>query len=192
MVNHHSNDITEEEFKSFQKGCHGAFRIIFDRYHKPLYSYVFSISKDEFEAEEAVQEAFINFYSNKTRISSPSGIYPYLFVLTKRCFIMKLRRNIVQTKYNDYLHVHWNESCNLTEEQVNEANLKEILDQFIEELPPKQKKIYQLSRIEGLSCEEISKLDGCSKHTVKNQLLSASKKIKWKIEKHYQLFFLFF
>ncbi|MCY4780264.1 RNA polymerase sigma-70 factor [Sphingobacterium sp. UT-1RO-CII-1] len=181
-----------EEFESFREGCASSFRVIYDSYHQILYRYAQTISNDDFEAEEVVQEVFIAFFNNRNKINEPAGIYPYLFTLTKRLLIMRFRSRVVKARFNKHLEVSWDEGCYSTEEKIIYNDLQEFVDKCVDQLPEKQKEIYKLNKTNGMSYKEIARLTGVSIHTVKNQLIAASKKIKPKIEKYYLTFLLFF
>ena len=191
MSKYHES-ISGKEFTSLQSGCEKAFRAVYDLYHATLYRYAFYILNDRVEAEEIVQEVLIAFFKSRLKINSPEGIYPYLFTLTKRQLITRFRNNVVKAKFRDHLTVQWSERTNNTEEAIRASDLQSLLEGFVNQLPPRQKEIYLLSRQSGLSYKEISQSTGVSVNTVKNQLITASRKIKAKIEKHYFTLFIFF
>ena len=49
-------------------------------------------------------------------------------------------------------------------------DLQLLIDMVVNEMPPKRKMIYKLSRIEGLSNEQIAEKLGIQKKTVENHL----------------------
>ncbi len=191
-MQNHNYDINVDVFNSFKAGCALSFRIIYDTYHHILYRYAQTISRDSFDAEDVVQEVFTTFYINRDKISEPSGIYPYLFIVTKRLLIMRFRSRVVKTEYSSYIKFSWDEGCNSTEERIGANDLQELVDKCVAKLPAKQKEIYVLSKANGMSYKEIAKMTGVSINTVKNQLVAALKKIKPTIEKYYVYFFIFF
>lgn len=188
----HELDIDLADFKQFLAGNQITFRKVFDRYHKSMYYYAHSILKDEFETEEVVQNSFIQLFKIKHRLDSPQMVYPYLFVITKRMVASAFRNRVLKTKQEMINSSRWDEQCNATEQAIYGNDLNRILLNFIDQLPPKQKEIYLLNKIEGYSYEEISKFTGSSKNTIKNQLINATKKIRMQLAKYYILFFLFF
>lgn len=188
----HELDIDVADFKQFLAGNQITFRKVFDRYHKSMYYYAYSILKDEYETEEVVQNSFIQLFKIKNRLDSPQTIYPYLFVITKRMVAVAFRKRVLKTKQEIINSSLWNEQCHATEQAIYGNDLHRILLNFIDQLPPKQKEIYLLNKVEGYSYEEISKFTGTSKSTIKNQLINATKKIRTQLAKYYILFFLFF
>ena len=59
------------------------------------------------------------------------------------------------------------------EAEIDAKNLKEYIDQLIEELPPQRKLIFTLSRNEHLSHKEIAERLAISEKTVENQISAA-------------------
>lgn len=191
MKKHHFN-ISKREFIDFQNGCEVAFRAIYDQYHLLLYTYVYSTNRSEYLAEEVVQEAFINLFKNRKNLENRRGIYPYLFVSVKRLIIMRFRKEVIRSRYNNYLHLNWTEETESVEEVVHLKELNGFINTCIDELPRRQKEIYTLNKKEGLSYKEIAARLDVSVHTVKNQLISASKNLRIKIKRYYSVLICFF
>lgn len=188
----HELDLSTADFEQFLAGNQIIFRAVFNRYYKSLYYYAHSILKDEYETEEAVQNSFIQLFKIKHRLDTPQTIYPYLFVITKRMVAATFRNRVLRTKQEVLNNNKWNEQCDATEQAIYGNDLHRMLLNFVDQLPPKQKEIYLLNKIEGFTYEEISKFTGSSKNTIKNQLITASKKIKMQLAKYYIFIFLFF
>ncbi|MNY33106.1 RNA polymerase sigma factor [compost metagenome] len=73
---------------------------------------------------------------------------------------------------------------NRTEDQLLEKELRKIYVDAIDQLPAQKKIIYQLSRTEELSHEEIALKLNISKNTVKNHMVEASKFIREQVRKN--------
>lgn len=179
--------LTEQEFVDFRTGCPLAFRTIFDVYHKSLYRYVFGITQNEFEAEETVQEGFIQLFAHRGKIENSTAIYPYLFTIIKRLVVVSFRKKLVQARYDQHLSLQWKESSSRTEEEIAEKELAQLLEDMIKTLPEKQRNVYTLHSVNGFTYDEIALELGSSRHTIKNQVVEASKKIKKQLRKHYYL-----
>lgn len=185
----HGKDITWEQFTSLKRGDQGAFGLVFERYHAILYRYALSISENQEEAQEVVQDSFVTLFRKTHELAGPDSIYPFLFVLTKRGLGQRFRRKIIETRYNDYLKAHWQESSRDTEEKIGVRDLRRAIDQALDSLPSRQAEVFRLHRFSQLSYEEIAALTGRSRHTIKNQCISASQKLKLRLEKMFHFFF---
>lgn len=184
-------DISQEDFLLFLEGDQRIFRIVFDRYYASIYRYVQSMSQQQ-EIEDIVQQCFIQLFKHKSKINDASGVYPYLFVIAKRLVIMSFRKRVLETKYQNEIMYTGETNCLSTQKQLNFNDLQKVLADFMELLPPKQREIYRLNKLQGYSYEEISLVTGCSKNTVKNHLIAASRKIKALISSYYVTIVLFF
>lgn len=188
----HDLDLNDYQFQLFQDGDEKVFKLVFDRYHKILFRYTYTTLNDVYKSEEIVQTAFIQLFKNKSRINSADALYPYIFVITKRLVAKTFKEQILnlsdQLEQNKQLEV----PCEETEQELKSRDLKGILNKLIDQLPQKQSEIYRLSKLQGYSYDEISLITGSSRNTVKNQLITASKKIKSNLEKLYLLIFYFF
>ncbi|PRD48858.1 RNA polymerase sigma factor [Sphingobacterium haloxyli] len=184
------NTISDVEFADFKIGDHKAFRKVFDAYHKSIYNYAYKFSKNHDEAEELVQEVFVSLFINRDKIENPESLYPYLFIITKRITISIFRKKVVKSKFDHHLKYSWKEACESTEHTLDTTELTSIWTSAIERLPEKQREVYALNKINGLSYEEIANKVGVSKYTVKNQLIMASKTVRLIVKSIYFLLFL--
>lgn len=184
-----SSEISEEEFVSFKEGNQHAFRRIFNAYYRPIYTYTYNFTKKHEDAEELVQEAFVSLFLHRAKIENLVGLYPYLFVITKRHTISFFRKKVVEAKFETHLKYTWKEDCEVTGQQTDTDELYRIWTAAIETLPHRQQEVYKLNKLEGLSYQEIANKMGVSPNTIKNQLISASKTIKLIVKNLYPLLF---
>ena len=63
-------------------------------------------------------------------------------------------------------------------EEIDAHNLQEYIDHLIDELPPRRREIFNLSRKEQKSYKEIAILLNISEKTVENQISEALKYLK--------------
>ena len=155
-----------------KKGDMTAFDIIYKKYCKRLYGFVIRYVKYEIDAEEIVQEVFIKIWENREKINLYSSFESYLFTISYNSTISLLRKRIHEKKYLEYIKSCQDEDFSeLTDElYFNELNSK--IESLLDELTPRQKEIFLLSREEGLTHNEIAKKLGISSNTVKNHIVS--------------------
>lgn len=182
--------ILQEDFVRFKSGDQIEFRKIFNIYYKLIYHYSLRFLKQHEDTEELVQEAFILLYLNREKIEDAAAVYPYLFTITKRLVISSFRKKIIESKFEVHLQNIWKEENYDTEESLASRELSYFLDRAIASLPEKQKEVYAMNKLEGLSYQEIADKIGISKNTVKNHLITASKTVKLIMRGIYLIFFL--
>ncbi|OYD40415.1 RNA polymerase sigma factor [Sphingobacterium cellulitidis] len=188
----HPKNISDEEFVAFQNGDSLIFRKVFDQYQAILCRFAFSFCKDEEIARDAVQESYVKLYQSRNDLDGPGAIYPFLFVIIKRHLFRVFRRSVVEAKYRKEFTDNWKEESSSTQEELTAKDLQSALESLLLHLPEKQRKVFQLNKLDGYSYLEIAKEMGISKNTVKNQVVSASKKLKLNLFRIYQFVFLFF
>ncbi|PRD56064.1 RNA polymerase sigma factor [Sphingobacterium gobiense] len=172
-----------EVFSQFKSGDELAFRQIFDQYQPLLHAKVRQFCKDQCEAEEVTQEAFVQLYLKRSTIEGPEGIYPFLQVVAKRMAVTLFRKYIVQQNYRQELQHVWKEEHTNLEQEVLYNDLHRILQETIRQLPPQQQLVYRMNKLEQLSSAEIAKHIGLSKNTVRNHLNMACRFVRFRLEK---------
>jgi len=179
------NILTNIDFKHFIEGDELVFRKVFDCYHQLLYRYAYSVTKCKFDSEDAVQEAFVQLFKANQQIKDISHIYPYLLVVVKRVVIQSFRKKVLNTKFLNSSKLTWSENSHCTEQEIEFSDLTRFLSSIMNDLSEKEKEAYALNKFKGLNYDEISEYTGTSRNTIKNQIISASKKIRLRIEKYY-------
>jgi len=154
-----------------QKDDRVAFYHIYERYSKRLYGFVLRYIKQNEDAEEIVQEVFVKIWESRNKIDAYSSFESFLFTIAYNTTISLLRKRTNEQKYLEHLKSiqQPNNSPDLIDEiQYNELNNR--VQALLNELTPRQKEIFQLSREEGLSHDEIAKKLDISVNTVKKHM----------------------
>ncbi len=168
-----------------------AFDILYNKYCKRVYKFAFSILKSDEEAENLVQDVFLNLWENRNNVEKNSSIKSYVFTITYNSSISILRKKVRESEYVEYL-----KSLQEVREEPVDAGIeyKELtnkLEKIINELPQRQKEVYMMHRIEGLKYMEIAKLLKISVNTIENHMSRALKTIRERLDNYSLLSILF-
>ena len=165
-----------------QKDDKVAFYNIYERYSKRLYGFVIRYIKLEADAEEIVQEVFVKIWESRNKIDVHSSFEYFLFTVAYNTTMSLLRKRSSEKKYLDYLKaIQINNAPDLIDEiHFNELNAK--VNSLLNELTPRQKEIFQLSREEGLTHDEIAKKLDISVNTVKKHIVNTLAFLKSRID----------
>lgn len=150
-----------------------AFRKLFDKYRGDIYSYSYSMLKSKEYAEEIVQEVFLRVWLYRDRINSDLSFKSYIFTIARNLTFNFLNKAVGTKELREEIYYKSQEFYNPIEDQILEADYENIKKQIIDELPPKRKLIFEMSRNEGKNYKEISKELGISISTVKTQMSKA-------------------
>ncbi|MFZ1702980.1 MAG: RNA polymerase sigma-70 factor [Saprospiraceae bacterium] len=149
-----------------------AIELLFSEYYVKLCVHVNTILKNKNVAEDIVQEVMLEIWKMKDQLIVASSVEAYL----KRACRNKSLNYIRSQKLNfedidtaeeiksDYINV---------EDALAVENLQEKIDEGINSLPEKCRLVFTLSRVEGLSYQEIADQLGISTKTVENQISKA-------------------
>ncbi|NJN27349.1 MAG: RNA polymerase sigma-70 factor [Cyclobacteriaceae bacterium] len=162
-----------ELVKLLKKGDMKAFDIIYQKYSRRLYVFIFRYVKHGADTEEIVQEVFIKIWNNRDKINVYSSFESFLFTIAHNATINLLKKRATEQKYVEHVKSlqRIEESYELSDE-IHYKELKEKFQGVFDKLSPRQKEIYKLSREEGLSNSEIAEKLGISIQTVKNHMVS--------------------
>lgn len=159
------------------EATHNEFESLFRRHHKELCDVAFNIVKDSDAAKDIVQEVFLKLWKNRDQVSFGAQIKHYLFKATAHVSLNHLRFNkkIVriekETPLNELV-------TSMNTEEVGYKELEIRVRNAIDNLPPKCKTIYLLSRHEGMKYKEIAEILELSPKTVENQMGIALQKLR--------------
>ncbi|MDN5202203.1 RNA polymerase sigma-70 factor [Fulvivirgaceae bacterium BMA10] len=161
-----------------------SFEILFNHYFDKLYRVAFSIIKKHEIAEEVVEDVFFKFWQMKDRYPFIKSLDSYLFVATKNGAYDYLKKN---NKYTLDLHEqHADVLCHFIspERSYLVEELKEQIEQAVNNLPPKCRKVFELIRQDGLTHKLAAETLGVSVKTIENQMTIAIKKIAKELESY--------
>lgn len=154
-----------------------AFTTLYKRYWKQVYNFsrLYLISVDA--AEEVVQEVFIKVWETREFLRADDHFKGLLFIITRNLIFNRHRKSLNEDFYKVTVLAALEEPYNV-EEEIDTHNLQEYIDRLIDELPPRRREIFNLSRKEQKSYKEIALLLNISEKTVENQISEALKYLK--------------
>ena len=168
--------------RRIQKGDIKAFDLLYERFSERLFSFAFSMLKNREDAKEIVQETFLKVWNKRSHINTSQSIKAYLFSISYNVTIDLLRIRLKEDKFRSYIQNQFFTEEPNTENLAGYNELSETVREAVEKLPEQRKKIYLLSREEGLSHKKIAKDLNISVKTVENQINLALKTIRKKLD----------
>lgn len=137
----------------------------------------------EADAEEIVQEVFIKIWESRGKIDVYSSFESFLFTIAYNATISLIRKRVNEKKYLEHLKSmqQFIYAPDITDE-IHFKELNEKVQSLVNELTPRQKEIFQLSRKEGLTHDEIAKRLNISVNTVKKHMSNTLSLLKSNID----------
>src|SRR5690554_2883724 len=170
-----------------------AFYQLYERYSRRLYGFVLRFIKLDSEAEEIVQEVFIKIWESREKIDIYSSFESFLFTIAYNATISQFRKKTSEKKYLEHLKsIQQVENAPDLIEEIQYNELSEKVHSLLNEITPRQREIFRLSREQGLTHDEISKKLDISTNTVKKHISNTLAYLKIHLDKELISSLLFF
>ncbi|HET8752854.1 MAG TPA: RNA polymerase sigma-70 factor [Salinimicrobium sp.] len=170
--------INEQQWiEDIREGNREAFKYAFNFFYANLCSYTTNLTIDPDLAEDIVQGIFISLWNNRQKTIISTSLKSYLYKSCYNRYIDIYRQNKRTIKKLE--EFRYAKLIELEEENAVIQNKKiEDLNNAIQELPPRCKEIFLLSKYEGLKYQEIADKLQISIKTVENQIGFAYAKLR--------------
>jgi RNA polymerase sigma-70 factor, ECF subfamily len=180
--------ITPELIQQAVRGSQQAFRAIVEANQGLVYAVAFRFVNDEHEAEDITQEVFVRLWKSLHSYKPDVKLTTWLYkIVTNRCLdFLKSRHGRQRKNKVDIDKGNFVQDRSTPEREFQLQELKILIQKAAEELTPKQKAVFILRDLEGLTPEEVSEALGMSAGNVKSNLFHARQKITGKLKIMYQ------
>ncbi|MNG06514.1 ECF RNA polymerase sigma factor SigW [compost metagenome] len=143
-----------------------------DNYHHRLCVYANSLIKNVYSAEDIVQNVFVRTWEQRSRLRPNHSIQSFLYKSVYNEFIDQYRKNqslfTLEKNYHEALN-----SIVLEDDSESFERILKVVNKEIQNLPPKCKEVFMLSKQEGLTNIEIAEHLEVSIKTVEAQITKA-------------------
>lgn len=163
-----------------RSGDRTALRAIFDQQYEPVCKAIFRFVQDPGLTEDLAQEVFVRFWEKREQIKVDSNLSAYLRRMAVNEALAYLRK---KTRFRaDELPIHLpGQHAAPADEQLATQELSIRITAAISSLPPRCRAVFQLSRFEDKTYQEIADTLEISVKTVENQMGKALKILREKL-----------
>jgi RNA polymerase sigma-70 factor (ECF subfamily) len=162
-----------------------AFRVIYERFWKSLYTKAYIKLRSADLAEELTQSLFVSIWENRS-VSNIDNLSFYLHAAIKYKII-----NYIQSRYAKQRAVESENfeliSDNATENTILLRDLHIAIEKAIQLLPSKTREVFKLSRFESFSVREIARQMDISEKAVEYHITQSLKLLRFQL-KDYMVF----
>lgn len=146
------------------------FERLFKAKYNPLCAFASGIIKDSDAAEEIVQEVFVKLWAQRDKIDVSASISSYLYSAVRNAALNAIKHLQVKEAYKKQNKIERDNAENVISDALIGSELEQKINVAISRLPSERKKIFLLSRTEGLKYKEIAEKLEISVKTVENQM----------------------
>jgi len=191
-------DISEKDIiQKFKNVDESTFQFIFKKYYTGLYYYAKKYLGDKHHAEEIVQNTFLKLWEKRETLTISKSFSSYLYTTVYNNCLNFLKHQQVKEKYKEYYTQkirNAEEYYSISQESGQSVyiakELESKIDKAIQELPGQCRKIFELSRFEGLKNHEIAEKLEISINTVQKQISIALCKLRSALANYLPLLFI--
>lgn len=175
------NDILDK----IRNGDENAFRELFLLQYAGLCAYANKYVNDVDQAEEVVQDLFFNIWKKRDKLEINLSIEAYLFRSVRNACLNILKHIRIREIYKVAHEQEIRESESNQANTLEAGELEEAIEIAIESMPPERKRIFKMSRIDGLKYREIADILNLSVKTVEAQMGKALKYLRDTLEDYF-------
>ncbi len=162
-----------------QQGDKQAFRWVVQAHQQMVFSLALKMLCDEEEAKDMVQDTFIRVWQSIGAYDPQCSFTTWLYIITSRLCLDRLKRKRRITPMPDDEQVLRNYAADSDNQRTLEnSEWVAMVRLMAEELSDKQRLVFTLCQLEGLSSEEVQKITGMDAIQVKNHLYMARQTIR--------------
>ncbi len=169
-----------------------AFDEVYRKYSKRLFRFSYNLLKSKEDAENIVQDVFLNLWANRHKIEKGTSLKYYIYTIAYHASINIIRKKLKESDYLEHLMSLQEPLEEAVDLQVEFRELDEKLKSIIDALPDRQKEVYILHRVERLKYSEISERLGISVNTIENHMSRALRTIREKLGNYSLITVIFF
>ncbi|HPI37030.1 MAG TPA: sigma-70 family RNA polymerase sigma factor [Ignavibacteriaceae bacterium] len=161
-------------------------------YSNTVYNFAFKICRDKEKAENTMQETFLSMVKSLNQFDGKSKLSTWLYRIVSNHCLMEARKSkrfsyvdveSEESLFDDKYIADWNR---LPVKELENKELKKILDGAISKLAPDYRIVFTLRDVEQLSTEETAKITSLSVPAVKSRLHRARAFLRKEITKAFQ------
>jgi RNA polymerase sigma factor (sigma-70 family) len=149
-------------------------KLLYDRFSGQMYSICLRYCRDEFDAQESLQNGFIKVFKNLQAFKGESALYSWIKTIIIRSALDQIKKK----KKDDELFVR----DEIVSDQVGgedpESMTYEEMLKIVQMMPLGYKTIFNMAVIDDMSHLEISNVLGITESTSRSQLMKARNYLK--------------
>lgn len=159
--------------KAWINGHEEAFRDVVEGYFYLMSAFARQMVSNQQDAEELVMNAFLKLWQHKHRIAYVTRPDQYLFGILRREIVAHARKQVLPTEPIENIDLA--KLGTISHPEIGLEELRHKYQSALNKLTPRQRTVFELSREQELTQQEIAESTGLSVNTVGNHINAALK-----------------
>ncbi len=166
-----------QDLEQIASGDHAAFYRVFIRYHGQVSRYISYLVKDGEQAADLTQEVFIKVWTYRESLPLVRSFDSYLYQIARNAVKDHIRSQTARSAHT-LAYSARQQSYTAFEEEFIARESEHIIRDIVTQMPEARRRVFEMSRYQGLRNEEIAQQLNISKKTVENHLNAALRDIR--------------
>ncbi len=179
----------QELLCAMKKNDEDAFDVLVRRKAPALHGMVRRMVSDSDEAHDIVQMAFVKIWDHRHRYDERWKPNTWMYRIANNLAIDHLRARKTRHRYNEPMQRHLvkvsDPGPKRALDELQHGEVDAIFTRLAETLSPRQKTVFLLREVEGLSSAEVAEIVGCRETTVRNHLFNARQVLRRELRRQY-------
>jgi RNA polymerase sigma-70 factor (ECF subfamily) len=163
---------------AIKSGDAGAFSAFYMGYADSLMHFLTRITGSSDDAKEVTQEAFATLWERRETLDPHTSLYGFVYGMARNMAFRMLRTRTIENKKSIEERFDAPQFAGLADEGIISLETSLLLEEVIRNMPAQRRRVFELSRKEGLSYNEIAQEMGISLNTVRTHMTFALKELR--------------
>lgn len=146
-----------ELLQRLAKGDISAYKALYEFYWDQVYGMALHLTKSPEQSKDLAQDIFFKLWVHRERLSGVNELRNYLFIISRNAVWDYLRTQVFRESNREFLEQYMAYAQQSPQDIVEQKELDGAALAAIDQLPPQLRQVFRLSRVEGLSHEEIAR-----------------------------------
>jgi len=169
--------------KGLKRSDHECFQNLFAKYSQPLYRFSLSYLKSTQAAEDVVQEVFLKIWRKRKEIDTTKSFQSYLFTIALNVIRKQFNKLSASNQLKHDLLISFADNKETFDEKDDFSEMVNKLEELIQQMPERRRKIFRMKKLEGKSQKEIAEKFDITPKTVEYHITEAMKFLKNEFDK---------
>jgi RNA polymerase sigma factor (sigma-70 family) len=179
MEDRYTEDVTDQSLMlAVGEGDVEKLGILFERYHGPLFNYLFRLCGNKHLSEDLVQEVFVRILKYRHTYGGNHRFTTWMFQIARNARIDHYRQNpVVDASLECQVQEFLSDSPTPDQYMEQEEEMR-IMLAALEKLPEERREVLLLRGFQGLKFEEIAEVLRCSVNTIKGRAFRGIRELR--------------
>ena len=169
------------------EGKEDAFCELYAAYKNRLIYFAMRFLKSREYAEDVFQDAFTIIWQGRRFINPDASFSSYLYTIVRNRILNQLRDLVNQDKLKEQILQQAVDYSNDTQNEILANDLKQLISCAMQQLTPRQRKIFEMSREQQMSHKEIADVLGISVNTVQESISTSLRTLRFYLKKNFMV-----